>query len=83
MTEFNTSKITREDLGEFVGQIIDIFEDFLEEKGVNIENPEKTEAVADGEDPESICILYGTDYGALQSAIEDRLVAWKLAEDWR
>ena len=83
MAELNTSKISREDLGELVGQIIDIFEDFLEEKGINVENPEKAEAVSDGEDPESICILYGTDYGTLQSAIEATLISWKLAESWR
>jgi hypothetical protein len=73
--------LTREDLPEFVGQIIDIFEDFLEEKNVNIENPEKAEAVNDGEDPESICILYGSDYGELQTQIETTLVLWGLIEE--
>ncbi len=73
-------KVKSENLPELVGQLIDIFEDFLAEKGVEIENPEKAEVVADGEDPESICILYGTDYGVLQSAIEETLVNWKLAE---
>lgn len=76
----NTKMITNADLPELVGQIIDIFEDFLEEKGVNIENVEKEEAVMDGEDPDGICILYGTDYGRLQSAIEETLMLWKLAE---
>lgn len=83
MAEYNTKKITNDDLPQFVSQIIDIFEDFLEEKGINIENPEKEEAIADGEDPESICILYGTDYGYLQSSIEEVLMNWKLAEPWK
>ena len=48
-----------------------------------IENPEKQEAIADGEDPESICILYGTDYGEIQSLVEETLINWKLAEPWR
>ena len=82
MAKYNTNKVTNADLPELVGQILDTFEDFLEAKGINIENPEKAEAVADGEDPESICILYGTDYGDLQSDIEDILVNWKLAEPW-
>lgn len=79
--DFNTFKVKREDLTEFVGQILDIFEDFLAEKGIEIENEEKQEAIEDGEDPESICILYGTDYGMLQAEIEQTLVAWELAEE--
>ena len=83
MADFNTKKITNEDMPELVGQLIDIFEDFLEEKGISIENPEKQEAIADGEDPDSICILYGTDYGELQSQIEETLINWNLAEPWQ
>lgn len=68
--------------GEFVGQIIDGFEDFLESKGISIENPEKQEAVNDGEDPDSICIIYGTDYGELQSYIESTLINWGLLQGY-
>lgn len=67
-------RIGRDDLPEFVGQIIDIFEDFLEEKGIDIENDEKDER----DDPESVAIIYGTDYGILQSAIEETLIGWGL-----
>ena len=68
--------IGTDNIMELIGQIIDVFEDFLEEKGINIENHEKEEAVKDGEDPESICIIYGTDYGILQSDIEEILYNW-------
>ena len=78
MEEFNTRKITTEDLGEFMGQIIDIFEDFLEAHGINIPNEEKDD---DGE--ETTAIIYGSDYGELQTAIEDTLSRWELSEDWR
>lgn len=44
--------IKAEDLPEFAGQIIDIFEDFLEEKGVLIDNPERDE------DADNAAILY-------------------------
>ncbi len=71
-------EVTREDTPELVGQIIDIFEDFLEEKGIDIPNPEKKEAVDDGEHPESICIIYGSDYGDLQDCIEATLRSWSL-----
>ena len=32
--------MTNSDKLEFIGQIIDIFEDFLDEKGVRIDNPD-------------------------------------------
>lgn len=83
MTKYDTTKVKNEDLPELVGELIEIFEDFLAEKGIEIENPEKQEAIADGEDSESICILYGTDYGEIQSLVEETLINWKLAEPWR
>lgn len=73
-----TAPIRKEDLPEFVGQMIDIFEDFLEEKGVDIPNPEKEDAEALGEDPDGMCRIYGTDYGTLQTQIESMLEAWRL-----
>jgi hypothetical protein len=54
---------------EFIGQIIDIFEDFLEEKGIDIPNDEK-------EDSENPAIIYGTDYGILQTDLEDMMERW-------
>ena len=68
--------VVREDLPEFIGQILDIFEDYLEEKGISVSNQDRDEAIADGEDPEGLCILYGTEYGNLQSSIEDLLINW-------
>ncbi len=58
-----------DDRAEFVGQLIDSFEDFLEEKGIDIPNPDK----AQSEDP---AILYGMDYGQIQTDIEGTLVNW-------
>ena len=80
MSASTPNKLSGGDLSEFVGQLIDIFEDFLETKGIQIPNDEKDEAVADGEEPESIAILFGTDYGSLQTSIEDTLIRWELAE---
>ena len=44
--------------------IIEAFEDFLETRGITIENPEKEE------DPEGASNINGTDCGKLQDAIE-------------
>lgn len=68
---------------EFIGQIIDIFDDFLEEKGICIENPEKDEAEDSGQDPEGLAIIYGTDYGNLQTQLEDVMAAWGILKGGR
>ena len=34
-------KITKEDRKEFIGQVIDVFEDFLDKKGIIISNDER------------------------------------------
>ena len=61
--------ISNEDTSEFLGRIIDIFEDFLEEKGINIDNPEK-------EDNDHAAIIYGSYYGILQDQLKDLMKAW-------
>ena len=75
MKNITTPAIPAEAMPEFVGQIIDIFEDFLEEKGIAIPNPERDE------DPDNEAIIYGSDYGTLQDKIEDTLRNWKLAAE--
>ncbi|MBQ7416583.1 MAG: hypothetical protein IJV18_00585 [Acidaminococcaceae bacterium] len=71
-------KISLNDLPEFIGQIIDIFEDFLDEKGIVIENPERDEDP--NIDPEESANIYGSDYGALEDEIKELLVNWKIAD---
>lgn len=69
--------LKRDDVPEFVGQIIDIFEDFLDSRGIIVQNPERDEDP--NLDPESSANLYGSDYGELQDAIEETLVNWGLS----
>ena len=54
---------------EFIGQIIDIFEDFLGERGVTLPNDER-------EQDEDAAIIYGTDYGQLQTELIDTMWNW-------
>ena len=54
---------------EAIMPIIDIFEDFLEEKGIDIPNEEKAES-------EGPCIIYGTDCGNLMDRIEAVLTSY-------
>ena len=57
---------------EFIGQIIDVFEDFLDEKGIVIPNDDKEQS-GDG-----AANIYGDDYDRLQAGIEDTLIAWHI-----
>lgn len=51
--------IKQENRAEFLGQLIDVVEDWLEEKEIDIPNEEKAELDA--------AIIYGSDYDKLQS----------------
>lgn len=62
-------RITQEEEAELVGQIVDVFEDFLESKGVNVENEER-----DGE--ESPAIIFGTDYDIIAAGIRNVIGVW-------
>lgn len=65
-------RIGANDKLEFLGQIIDIFEDFLEERGVMFPNEERDQ------DPDNAAIIYGTDYGYLSEALEALMIGWDL-----
>ena len=52
---------------ETLGCIIELFEDFLDEKGIVIPNDEKDQI------PESASNIYGTDYGNLSDRLEHLL----------
>lgn len=76
--ERSKGMINADEKTEFIGQIIDLFEDFLEERGISLNNEEKDELSAAGEDPEQTAIIYGSDYDQLQAGIEALLENWGL-----
>ena len=59
--------------GLFIGQIIEVFENFLEEHDIDIPNEEKAES----DEP---ALIYGTDYGDIQSELEGLLLSWGVLE---
>lgn len=73
--------IKKEDEQEFIGQLIDIFEDFLDKKGVTIPNEErdidKTLGNLGSEDSVNI---YGDDYFTLENQIKETLRNWNVIE---
>ena len=66
--------IKEENQSEFLGQIIDIFEDFLEDHNIDIPNEER-----DGDD-DNPAIIYGSDYDQLQNELLELMKAWKVIE---
>lgn len=64
--------IPQENVVEFVSIVIETFEDFLERRGIDIPNPEKEE------DPECASLIYGTDFGELQSALEGVFAGYEI-----
>lgn len=63
------------ELKEFCCEIIETFEDFLDERGIVIVNDEKLE------DPEGASNIYGTDYGELEEQISFILYSYGLVEE--
>ena len=58
--------IKKEDQSEFIGQIMDLFEDFLDEYGIKIPQKEGEE----GYDPDTPINLYGNAYDDLAEQLE-------------
>jgi hypothetical protein len=63
---------------EFIGQIIDIFEDFLDDHKIIIPNPERDQN--EDLEPEESANIFGTDYDELQTKISETLKNWNLTE---
>ena len=68
-------KIEKNNIPELIGQFIDIFEDFLYEKGIEIKNPERED-----DENEDAAIIYGSDYDRLAEPIKNTLVNWEMIE---
>lgn len=66
--------IKEENQNELIGQIIDIFEDFLESHNIDIPNEERDE------DTDDAAIIYGSNYGQLQEELLELMKAWEIIE---
>ena len=69
-------KVSIGETPELIGQFIDLFEDFLDEKGVAIPNEERNE-----DDEECAANIYGADYDILADGIREILTRWELIEE--
>ena len=81
---FNTNE-----MAELKGQIVDIFEDWIDENNYFIENDDREDAIVSGEydDPSEAAQIYADDYGYITDEVEyvinnhaqDELTADKIA----
>ena len=66
---------------EFLGQILDLFDDFLEERHIVLPESLK-EMIQDGElddDVENSAVIYGTEYGILEEELEKIMKRWSVS----
>lgn len=61
-------------LVEFCMDIIECFEDFLDRRGIVLENEDK-------EEDEDASNIYGMDYAELEEGISDIMYKWDLVEE--
>lgn len=66
--------IDQNDKAEFIGRIIDVFDDFLDEKDVTLEAPEESDEMELGGN------IYGSDYDSISNSLESLLRGWKVIE---
>lgn len=65
--------ITQNHKEEFLGEIIDVFEDFLEAKHISIEN-------ADKDDESNPAIISGKDYDVIHDELMFMMKNWGIME---
>lgn len=63
--------MNQEDRKEFIGQIIDIFEDFLSDRNIRLDNKHCEVGSNDA-------IIYGKNYVRIKNDIESLLNEWEL-----
>ena len=74
-------KIPAEEKAEIIGQIMDVFEDFLDEKGIKIPSSEKEKRKQDPDWEDNEAILYGEDYSRIAEELENMFINWGLMEE--
>lgn len=73
MKNRKTEAINENDRPEFLGQIMDVFEDFLEAKGVHLSDAGEKECNGD-----HVAILTGSDYDSISAKISQIMTNWNV-----
>ena len=77
-----SGKIPKAEVPEFVGQVIDIFNDFLAEHGITRNDLGNQESVdpLDESDHEYSVVIYGSQYDEIAGSVKSMLENWDLIE---
>lgn len=77
-----SGKIPEEEVPEFTGQIIDIFNDFLAEHGISRNDLGNQESVdpLDERDYEYSVVIFGSQYDEIAGSVKSMLEYWDLIE---
>lgn len=70
--------IPKDETNELVGQIIDIFEDFLTKRNLIPDNEERNKEIISEQDPHDIALIYGSDYDELDKKLTELLKNWNI-----
>lgn len=73
------NKLDKDSKPELIGQIVDVFEDWLAEWEIILENKERAAAIEEEEmDPEEIAIIYGKHYDMLGDMVSEQIEKYDL-----
>lgn len=71
--------LTQDSKSEFIGQIVDIFEDYLDENEITLANEDREDAIAKGDvEPEEAAIIYGAQYDIIGNIVSDAVEIYDL-----
>lgn len=71
------NKIKEDNKAEFFGQIIDVFEDWLDSKGITQDDiPNKERIEYNNGDTDGLAIIFGSDYDEIRDALENIMKGW-------
>lgn len=64
-------KLTEDSVAEFKGQIVDILEDYLQERGITLKSEERNETIREGDaDKQEVAIIFGSLYDIIGDEID-------------
>lgn len=74
--------LTPDSKPEFIGQIVDIFEDYLSEKEITLQNEDRDIAIKAGEydEPDEAAMIYGDQYDVIGDAVSQMIDDHNLME---
>lgn len=73
------NKLDEGSKAEFVGQIVDVFEDYLCEHGIALENEDRDAAIEEGEvEEDEAAIIYGDAYDFISIPVETSIEGYGL-----